>query len=462
MYPFKTTLYACISILTLTYLGIKKAAYGESLMNNKQNKKDHAVEEVFISGGMPHITYVTRSAFQTESELKKSLKNGYSLISLSGPTKSGKTVMTKRIVAKASRVWVDGGSINCEDDFWDALILELGTNTSFIETHGETFEAGLKGIFTIKGGFSANRTGAVSYQAKTVCLSLLQEVNYTLIIDDFHYISDKLQKSLIRALKAPIFEGLRAILISVPHRAFDTTKAESEMTGRLKVIEVSPWEEDELKRILECGEQALRIRFDSTTKDIILKEAWKSPHLMQLICLEYCLKNGVTKTKPYTINLPINQFDRNEFFASLAEQTGKREYDRLLRGPETSLERETIDFFDETEGDIYEAVLKGIAKCGPVSEIKIERLCARTNMSIKDGDLEVDEIINVVSEMSVAYKKSSQGAPVVDWDGDHRMVYITDPFFMYYLRWGSRHLNTGKIPAPEHIIRTPKKLFIDK
>jgi hypothetical protein len=58
------------------------------------------------------------------------------------------------------------------------------------------------------------------------------------VIDDFHYIDGATQLSIVRFLKSLVFEGLPVIFVSVPHRAYDAVKVETEMTGRLKVLEV--------------------------------------------------------------------------------------------------------------------------------------------------------------------------------------------------------------------------------
>ncbi|WP_156372842.1 hypothetical protein [Deinococcus sp. Leaf326] len=47
-----------------------------------------------------------------------------------------------------------------------------------------------------------------------------------LVIDDFHYIPQDEQRKIVRALKEPIFDGLAVVALSVPHRTFDTIRAE--------------------------------------------------------------------------------------------------------------------------------------------------------------------------------------------------------------------------------------------
>jgi len=54
-----------------------------------------------------------------------------------------------------------------------------------------------------------------------------------IFIDDFHYIPPETQLDIIKGVKQLVFDGLRIILASVPHRAFDAVRVEKEMTGRV-------------------------------------------------------------------------------------------------------------------------------------------------------------------------------------------------------------------------------------
>lgn len=69
------------------------------------------VNEVFISGGFPINTYNPRKELKLEDSLVDYLETGHKLISITGPTKSGKTVLSTRVIPDESCVFVDGGSI---------------------------------------------------------------------------------------------------------------------------------------------------------------------------------------------------------------------------------------------------------------------------------------------------------------------------------------------------------------
>ena len=81
-----------------------------------------------------------------------------------------------------------------------------------------------------------------------------------LIIDDFHYIERLHQINLIRSLRGAMFDGLKVILISVPHHAYAAQVAENELTGRLVHVEVPEWKIDDLSEIAHLGAAALNVK----------------------------------------------------------------------------------------------------------------------------------------------------------------------------------------------------------
>ena len=81
------------------------------------------VSDVFVPGGFPVHTYVPRDELQLEEKVADYLDERYKVLSLSGPTKSGKTVLVRRVAPDA--LWVSGGEIETASDFWTLLVDKL-------------------------------------------------------------------------------------------------------------------------------------------------------------------------------------------------------------------------------------------------------------------------------------------------------------------------------------------------
>jgi len=88
--------------------------------------------EVFVPGGFPRHTYNPREARSLEAQLSEVRENLCKLVTVTGHTKSGKTVLTRRILPPEEAVWVDGGVVGTEEDLWSIILdsLEIFQDTT--------------------------------------------------------------------------------------------------------------------------------------------------------------------------------------------------------------------------------------------------------------------------------------------------------------------------------------------
>jgi hypothetical protein len=74
--------------------------------------------EVFVPGGFPRHTYNPRSSRKLEERLAEVADNLCKLTTVTGHTKSGKTVLVRGTFPPDNSIWVDGGTVGEEEDFW--------------------------------------------------------------------------------------------------------------------------------------------------------------------------------------------------------------------------------------------------------------------------------------------------------------------------------------------------------
>ena len=187
--------------------------------------------DVFVPGGLPTYTYNPRESRQLERLIQESTSN-FKLLVVTGPTKSGKTVLVNKVFPRNENLWIDGGAIGKEENFWELIVSELGGYTEEQITNGEDMQFTIAGVTEAEGNIllakvNAGLSGTAGTTEKTEYLqrrsmsnkakaiSLLQETKVPLIIDDFHYIPKSVQKLIVRALKAPIMYGVPVICISL-------------------------------------------------------------------------------------------------------------------------------------------------------------------------------------------------------------------------------------------------------
>lgn len=412
------------------------------------------VEDVFVAGGLPDITYNPRGEQKLEEKIKDFLDEGYKLLSLTGPTKSGKTVLCKKCVKDDEAIWIAGGSVRNEDDIWTNIISELNLFNTIQEQTSESktksSEASVSGGFNaviakadgnIKEGTADSGTESLtigrSDSKSIVAINGLLNLSKVLVIDDFHYIGKNMQTQVIRALKEPIFKGLRAIIIAVPHRTYDAVRAETEMTGRVEHITLTPWEIGELKPIGEKGFDYLNVHCNDELLVKLAQESWKSPHLMQTFCLKVCKYSDIREKQEINKDIKLENYD--DFFKEIVESIGSKiAFERLARGPTQRADRIARKLKTGEEVDIYNAILHAIAYTGPQPEITYEELRSALRAVLQSDPPQAHEVTRILDRMDTIAKEL-EGEPVIDWDKESRTLYVSDPFFSLYLKWAVKN-----------------------
>jgi hypothetical protein len=413
----------------------------------------YKVTEVFVPGGLPKHTYVARSGRNLEDRVSASRDNLCKIMTVTGATKSGKTVLVRKVIGRDETVWIDGGSVQNLEEFWDLMFDQLevadqeersATNISSIEIGAElSAEANaivVKGTGKIAPKKGSQRSDSItrkrSMSRRGQCLAMLRRLLRPIVIDDFHYLARDLQGDVTRVLKPLVFEGVPVIYLAIPHRRFDAVKVEREMNGRVENVQVPTWEVAELKEIAQLGFPLLNIQPEINTSIKLAVEAQGSPHLMQEFCKKICFKSGVTETSvsPRHIN---PTFEYEKIFKEVAEDLGKNIFDRLARGPRTRTDRKQRKLKNGKEADIYRVVLIGLGELKPgVETIEYEPLRSSIRGILNDNLPQANEVSRVLEQMAKISATDESSVPVIDYEKQDRKLHITDPFFAFFLRWG--------------------------
>ena len=408
--------------------------------------------DVFIAGGFPKITYISRDEYHLESTIVDYLDTRHKILSISGSTKSGKTVLVVKILPKQSSFWIPGGLVKDLNSFWGIVLEKTGGYTSISDTttenkntlSGRMMTASIKPLgtgaditsqYNESNQHEASQTLSRTIHSDSSAINQLFTHMVPLVIDDFHYIDPDIQTLIIRSLKEPVFDGLPVILITVPHRAYDVMRVEKEMTGRVKQLQIPAWKTSELEKIAELGFKALNVQCAPKIIKKMAKESFDSPHLMQEFCLDLCKINGIKETQLSLTQLKEPD-DWQSFFRNMDSNISKVAFERLARGPRQRTDRKERMLVNGENCDIYTAVLLAIAWTGPKTTLAYEdiRTGLRTVL-MSDAIPQGPDVMRILKMMS-KIAKEIEGEPVVDWDPDTAYLHISDPFFAYYLKWG--------------------------
>lgn len=421
--------------------------------------------QVFVVGGQPTVTYNPRPAQGLRERFEDYLDERGRILFITGPTKSGKTVLVREVIPRGIRI--SGGEVASIDGFWADIVDSLSAYTEesaewsneAIEKDRDAFDVAAKLGGSGVGGVHEHTAGKgqgrrhVRSRARSprhVAKEELVKTKPPVVVDDFHHIDPDVQKQIVRGVKELVFEGVPVVFIAVPHRAADIVRAEREMARRVEQLEIKPWTDLELEEIATAGFDALNLDCPADLSEQMRSESYGSPHLMQDFCLQICKANDIRETLPEReVLLPG---DTESWFRQLAERQGTDEsYRRLSQGPRQRTDRKQRLLKDGTRADIYGAVLQAIAWTGPKAQLTWTEIRTALREVLNEEPPQRHEYTRVLEQMSeIARKlmwdeehKRFVGDPVLEFDPKLDALHISDPFFAFQLRWAIRAPTEG-------------------
>lgn len=413
------------------------------------------VNQIFTPGSLPIYTYYNRANLNLERKLLEAIETKGFICSVSGPSKSGKTVLCESVVGKRSMLLITGGGITTEFLFWQRLRsrLNMPNSRSDSKTSARATEiqpqikANVQVPFFAKGegsiggkiGTNIGKAETASYDGpdSLTILEHLRDQAITLVIDDFHYIERAVQKSLAEQFKEAARAGNSIIVISVSHRSDDAIRANPDLRGRVVCIDIPYWKPDELRIIPLKGLPLLNVSADDAVIEDLVRESISSPQLMQAICLQLCRDLGIETTLRARANISLGQ---NQLYDLCRNTTViancKAAFDIIIKGPKTrGSERREFSLGGNKKGDIYYIILKAIASGEPHLTLPYTIIKDRVEQLVPNDNLRGSSIAVALSHMHKAVLNKLGEDRVMEWDEERGTLNIPDPYFLYYLRW---------------------------
>jgi hypothetical protein len=407
------------------------------------------ISQIFPSVGKPTITYVQRNEGENERLLLDGLRSMGQICILTGPSKTGKTSLYKKIVPEISKSEL---IIRCSKDltageFWSRALQQLDFKRIYEETKswginceteigvdgefGWSWFAKVTGKFTQKFGGNKNSEDKYQYINAEVSASdlvpLLTKLPVQLVVEDFHYLPYDTQVEIFQQWKQFVDEGVSVLVVGTTHRAIDIARANSDLTGRVRIIETSSWSQNDLKLILKAGFEYLDIKLSNRTLDIISEASVGLPILTQQIAHEVC-SSKLIRSKEDKPNSPgINLEDVNKAMSTVCTTlyaTYDTHYDRLIVGPR-KLARKY---------DTYLLILASFV-LEPVSfTLDRSTLTKRINILPIEADKRPPPAAVNASLKALLKFQEKMGVTLLEWFPNDNRLYVTEPSFLFYLR----------------------------
>jgi hypothetical protein len=280
-------------------------------------------------------------------------------------------------------------------------------------------KADVSGSGTIESGGSSSKSEVAGRRGMKQVVDEIGDSDFVLLLDDFHYIPRDVQIAVAQQLKEAARLKVKIVVAAVPHRSDDVIRANPDLRGRVRSIDVAYWNRADLEKIAHFGFGKLDVEVDEATIAEFATEAAGSPQLMQSICLNVCWVLNIDSTgspRQFTLDQAI----RKRVFEQTALGTDYRTLVGMLRkGPKTrGVDRKPYPFVEGGEGDVYECILRAVAADPPrlafdYDDIntRIEKLCRPNSKPVGSS------VAGSLSHMA-RIARDSAGPRALDWDED--------------------------------------------
>ena len=418
----------------------------------------HRAAHVFVPGGFPTLTYVERQGKDYETQLADALDLKGQIVSIAGPSKSGKTVLVEKVVGKDNLISITGAGITSADQIWDRVLnwmdspneVSSSTKAERSGTLGLEGRAdlGVPGVGKVQvtgkaGGQLGAGAGTNEVYRRQGMQQVIDEIansDFVVLIDDFHYMPREVQQEVAKQLKDAVRQGVAFITASVLHRTDDVVRALPELRGRVVAVDLDYWDRTDLIRIAKAGFEAMNFEMPVEVMESLAAEAAGSPQLMQAICYHACLHLDARVS--FAVRRVFGKGDiiKGKIMERAVSIANFRSLvDVLDSGPKTrGVERKMYTFTDSVSGDVYRCVLKAVAADPPRLSFPYQDIVERVSVVCKSDPPVGSSITGTCMQMSKLAKDNFPGERAIDWDEQKQVLDIPDPYLLFYLRWSDR------------------------
>lgn len=251
-------------------------------------------------------------------------------------------------------------------------------------------------------------------------VELPKKTNFgTVIIDDFHRLDEKTQRSIADCLKTLADEGgtgSKLILIGINKVGDSLINFASDLNNRIDTLKFEKNPDEKVAELIQKGSEALNIVMP-ILEDVV-KNAQGSFHITQLLCREACLLNSVTERSESKKTLEVSFEQVNETIWTELSRLFHQKAGKFATGPRLRREGRAP----------YLHILKWLADSEDWS-LHIDEAMVKNPGQRQSVGVVVDSnyIGKFLSENSDLYE-------ILHYNSHTHILSAEDPKFIYYLR----------------------------
>jgi hypothetical protein len=437
------------------------------------------IKDVFQSLGQPTITYVRRNEGQYERLLSGALDVKGQLCLLTGPSKTGKTTLYKKVLEEKHLLHLP---VRCDrnlsdEQFWRRAL--EGINFEVVKQHTDTHSSEVSGGGKISGNFGwkwlAALAGEVSVGVKSTrsegeireailanpspshLVPVLKTLPYILVVEDFHYLTPETQQVIFQQWKVFVDEQVSVIVIGTTHHAIDIANANQDLLGRLSHIDIAQWSTFDLRKILSQGLAYLgaHIARESVMLSDIPAESMGLPIIVQQVAEQIFADLGISEVETNRFDAEVSMKITSDTVSNALFNVANTKYSQLRASYSLLIAgaRKRARKYNT-----YELVLASFA----VEPLKFNLTRYEIEERIRNSEVPSDQkppsasVGSMLKALGDLQRKRE--IELLEWRPVEQTLYILEPSFLFYIRW--RELRqTGNLTIWDDMVKALKLNF---
>lgn len=413
------------------------------------------LSEVFGVSSKPILSYVERD--DVDTRFRDALNSDKQII-VYGSSKQGKTALVSKYLPYRENLLVSLTPKTAVLDIYHTILSESGIRLKSGSSQKGTSEASIGfgakvkamipilggGELSTKGGVKAGSESEQEYEEVPINLELPQHVAEMLhmvgsqkwvILENFHYLNEDIQKQFAFDLRAFQELGLRFVILGVWREKNRMAQFNGDLLDRIVEIPVEPWKESDFRKVAEKGAGFLNVSFSAELLTDTINASFSSIGVFQELLKGICGEAGIEATGPSLIPIDNLNFLARTIEAKAAEYAARHQ--RALEaiaaghpsgGPKGDLPPLFLPYY--LVRVVLEGGFEGIANGMHRTDIH-----ERIRQSHHRGeDVRASDMSNLLGGLANLQSVKSISPPIIDYDSQNRILQVVDSTFYFFIK----------------------------
>lgn len=393
-------------------------------------------------------SYVERP--KVDNKIKMAIRSDRQII-VHGASKQGKSALVSKYIDYSESIVVRLTPTSDIAGIYHSMLRQSGIvlKTSYTDGTGSSMKTEVKakikaaialfgsGEVEGSGGVSSNRDSKTNYQEVPFNLELAQDVGELLkkinlkkfiILENFHYLSEEIQKTFSYDLRTFQEIGIRFVILGVWREKDRMSQYNGDLLDRVEEIAVEPWSKEDFKKIAISGSEYLNITFSNTIIEKCIAASFGSVGVFQELLKEICTEAGICDETSGPVTIDNLYFLEKAIKTKTASYTGRHQ--RALESLASGLGQTTLMLpyylVKVLLSNGYDYVNGGI------SREDLERNIIKIHQS--GDEVKTANITALLNSLAELQHKKDINPPILGYDSNIRLLQVVDSTFNFFMK----------------------------